>query len=144
MIDTSKAILMVKAFYIKQRAGKMTTEQRASLTRYLIDNTTKEQKQAIDNATRLNAHATTTLKTRVQLDRTTFYQRNYVKLFYRGGGWYAFSPSAHKNYNRNDEILIHGFDNLNKALKGLGLFTLGCKGWTGTLEYIGQLPKKFF
>ena len=144
MIDTSKAILMVKAFYIKQRAGKMTTEQRASLTRYLIDNTTKEQKQAIDNATRLNAHASTTLKKRVQLDREKFYQRNYVKLFYRGGGWYAFSPSAHKNYNRNDEILIHGFDNLVKQLKQRGLFSIGCKGWTGTLEYIGQLPKSFF
>lgn len=144
MIDTNKAILMVKAFYIKQRAGKVTTEQRASLTRYLIDNTTTEQKKAIDNATRINANAKITLKKRVQINRERFYTNNFVKVSYLGGGWYSFSPSGHKNYNRNDELTIKGFDNLSKALESAGLFSISCKGYAGKAIYIGAQPKNFF
>lgn len=45
---------------------------------------------------------------------------NFVKVEYRGGGWYVFSPSAHKWHNRNDELRIQGFHKMSDVLKQYG------------------------
>lgn len=41
---------------------------------------------------------------------------NKVIVKYNGGGWYSFSPNGHTDYNRNNEINVHGKQKCIKVL----------------------------
>lgn len=142
-MNTQQALLKIKAFYIKQRADKVTPDETSSLSRWLKDNFTGADFEAIKQLNKELTHPLTT-KERAIKERKRFYNERYVKISYLGGGWYSFSPSGHKYYNRNDEIKIHGFESLKTELKSRGLFSIGIRGYIGIREYIGKQPKKFF
>lgn len=142
-MNTQKALLKVKAFYIKQRAGKVTPDDAKTLSRWLQENFKGSEFKTIKQLNTTLANQLTT-KERIKKERKRFYNERYVRISYLDGGWYSFSPSGHKYYTRNDELKIHGFENLCKELKSRGLFSISTPGYYGISEYIGKQPKKFF
>lgn len=142
-MNTQQALLRVKSFYIKQRAGKVTPEETSSLSRWLRDNFKGSDFKAIKQLNSELVHPLTT-KERATKERDKFYNERYVRIEYLDGGWYSFSPSRHANYNRNDEIKVHGYNNLCKELESRGLFSISTRGYIGIAEYVGKQPEKFF
>lgn len=142
-MNTQKALLQVKAFYIKQRAGKVTPDDAKTLSRWLRDNFTGDELETIKECNRELVHPLTT-KERATKERKKFYKERYVKISYLDGGWYSFSPNGHKYYNSRGDIKVHGFENLCKELESRGLFSISTRGYVGIAEYIGKKPKKFF
>jgi len=142
-MTTQKALLKVKAFYIKQRAGKVTPEDAKTLSRWLRDNFNGNDLELIKERNRELVHPLTTKEHAIK-ERKRFYNERYVRISYLDGGWYSFSPSGHKYYTRNDEIKVHGYNNLHKELESRGLFSISTRGYIGIAEYVGKQPKKFF
>lgn len=142
-MDAQKALLKVKAFYIKQRANKVTPDDAKKLSHWLRDNFTGAEFETIKKLNNELAHQLTT-KERAKKERKKFYNNRYVKIAYLGGGWYSFSPNGHKYYNSRGDIKIHGFKNLKSELESRGLFSISTPGYEGIAEYIGKQPKNFF
>jgi len=142
-MNTQKALLKVKAFYIKQRAGKVTPEDAKTLSRWLRDNFKGNDLELIKELNRELVYQLTT-KERATKERKRFSNERYVKISYLDGGWYSFSPNGHKYYNSRGDIKVHGFENLCKELESRGLFSISTRGYIGIAEYIGKKPKKFF
>ena len=143
MTNTQQALLKVKAFYIKQRADKVTQADATKLSRWLKDNYTGEDFEEIKQLNRELVHPLTT-KERAIKERDKFYNEKYVRIAYLGGGWYSFSPNGHKYYTTNGDIKIHGYESLKNELESRGLFSISTRGYVGISEYIGMQPKKFF
>lgn len=143
MTNTQQALLKVKAFYIKQRADKVTPDDATKLSRWLKDNYTGEDFEAIKQLNRELAHPLTT-KERAKKERDKFYNERYVRIEYLDGGWYSFSPNGHKYFTRNGDIKVHGYASLKKELESRGLFSISTRGYVGISEYIGMQPKNFF
>jgi len=142
-MNTQQALLKIKAFYIKQRAGKVTPDETSRLSRWLKDNFKGSDFEAIKQLNSELVHPLTT-KERAIKERKRFYNERYVRIAYLDGGWYSFSPSGHKYYTRNDEIKVHGYNNLCKELESRGLFSISTRGYIGIAEYAGKQPEKFF
>lgn len=142
-MNTQKALLQVKAFYIKQRAGRVTPGDAKTLSRWLQDNFKGDDFDAIRLLNTTLANQLTT-KERATKERKKFYNERYVKIAYLDGGWYSFSPNGHKYYSSHGDIKVHGFENLCKELESRGLFSISTRGYIGIAEYIGKKPKKFF
>lgn len=142
-MNTQKALLKVKAFYIKQRANKVTPDDAKKLSQWLWDNFTGADFETIKKLNNELAYQLTT-KERAKKERKKFYNERYVKIAYLDGGWYSFSPNGHKYYNNRGDIKIHGFENLINELESRGLFSISARGYIGTAQYIGKQPKNFF
>lgn len=142
-MNTQKALLQVKAFYIKQRAGRVTPDDAKTLSRWLQNNFKDNAFELIKECNRELAHPLTT-KERATKERKKFYNERYVKISYLDGGWYSFSPNGHKYYSSRGDIKVHGFENLCKELESRGLFSISTRGYIGIAEYVGKQPKKFF
>ena len=142
-MNTQKALLQVKAFYIKQRAGRVTPDDAKTLSRWLQDNFKDDEFETIKERNRELVHPLTT-KERATKERKRFYNERYVKISYLDGGWYSFSPNGHKYSSSRGDIKVHGFENLGKELESRGLFSISTRGYIGIAEYIGKKPKKFF
>ncbi len=120
-MNTQQALLKIRAFYVKQRAGKVTPEDGKKLSRWLETNFKGSDMEAIKQLNTTLANQRTT-KERIKKERDTFFHARYVRITYLGGGWYSFSPSGHKYFTTyRDDINVHGFENLKRELESRGL-----------------------
>lgn len=131
-MTTEQATNYVKGLYIKVSAGRITQGDAQSLIKGL--ELTREQLKQVAPLVQPMTTRQATAKQLAQRDRATFIENRFRAVSNLGGGWYAFSPTGHRNYNRNDEIKLHGFKALEQELTEYGFFSLvGKHGYTGAM-----------